>query len=138
MSARHVVLPLGLLLALFPCLASAEPLAGSDAEIRETADPILDNILEGIAGADHAAYVRDFDATMRKASGEKAFARVVKMTEAALGEYESREYLGYLERGGMTLLLWKARFSESDDDVLVKLVLNREEERTEVSGLWMQ
>jgi hypothetical protein len=55
-----------------------------------------------------------------------------------LGKYQSRTYLGFLQKGNFTVVLWRGRFSASDDDVLIKLVLSKRGDKVLVTGLWFQ
>lgn len=116
----------------------AEPLGNDKAAIQKTAEPILENVLKAMAAGDHAAYIRDFDETMRKFSGQEDFDKAVKATKTLLGDYQSREPLGFLTVKNMTVVLWKARFSESADDLLIKLTLTKNSDKVLVSGLFFQ
>jgi hypothetical protein len=46
--------------------------------------------------------------------------------------------LGFLQKGKTTVVLWKGRFTNSADDVLIKLVLSPRGDQTRVLGLWFQ
>ena len=118
--------------------ALADVVEGSDAQIKKTAGPILDNILKGMADEDFDAYVRDFDETMQKAVDRDGFRRSLKLTKALFGQYKSRTYLGFYNKGKMTVVLWKGKFDGTDDDVLIKLVLSENGDKIRVGGLWFQ
>lgn len=107
-------------------------------QIFSEANPILDNLLEGMKTGDFATYARDFGALMRQKVDEDGFRRSLDATERLLGAYKSRQPLGFLKRKGMTIVLWKGRFSQTDDDVLIKLVVEKEDDKTVVSGLWFE
>jgi hypothetical protein len=131
---------LGLLLALgWGRAAGAAPVAEADPAVRRTAKPILENILAALAAADREAYVRDFGPALRGLVDEEHFARTVADLEARLGAHVSHRYLGFLNQRGMTVVLYKAAYDGTDDDVLIKLVLTRTaEDEVLVTGLWFQ
>ncbi|MCD4778974.1 MAG: hypothetical protein K8S27_00280 [Candidatus Omnitrophica bacterium] len=118
--------------------ASAEVLGFNDAEVKAIGQPVLDNILEGFDNNDYLIYVRDFDDTLRESVSEDQFYQVDQHFEKTIGPIVSKTYLGYLKQGQMTVLLWKARFEYSDNDVLIKLVMSKRGDRYVVTGLWFQ
>jgi len=127
-----------LILGLVGTSALADTVGSSDAQIEKTADPILDNILKGMAEADFDAYVRDFGEAVRNVIDKDGFHKSLKATKALFGQYKSRTYLGFFNKRKMTVVLWKARFDGTDDDVIIKLVLSKNGDKIEVGGLWFQ
>jgi len=113
-------------------------LQGTDEQIRATAEPILEKVLDGFFSGDYSRYTRDFDTTAREAATEEKFRAVRMGILERLGESKSRTYLGSLRKGRMTLVLWKGRFTGTQDDVPIKLALTRREERVFVTGFWLQ
>lgn len=55
-----------------------------------------------------------------------------------VGKYQDKQYLGFLNQQRYTIVLWKGKFAESKDDILIKLVLSKRQDRTVVVGLWFQ
>jgi hypothetical protein len=121
----------------------AEPLAADfvgqdDRQVQAVADPILDTVLKGFTAGDYGLYSQYFDDTLKDAITNKKFLQVRDQMLKSIGTYESRRYLGYLQKGKTTVILWKGRFAASADDVLIKLVLSRRGDETKVLGLWFQ
>ena len=110
----------------------------TDEEVCTIADPMLDNIFDGIKTEDYAKYSRDFDDTMREALPKKKFQKVNQEIRNQIGNYQYREYLGFLNKNDMTIVLWKGRFDKTKDDILIKLVISKKDERYFVTGLWLQ
>ncbi len=125
-------------LSLVATMVHADAAGSVDAEIEKTANPILDNILKGMAEADFEAYSRDFDETMLRAVDEERFRKSLAVTKSLFGRYQSRTYLGFYNKRKATVVLWKGRFDGTDDDVLIKLVLSNKGDKIEVGGLWFQ
>jgi hypothetical protein len=134
--ARCGVIMVLVLLALSP--AAAEVAGQNDSEVRTVADPILEMVLTGFNQGDYALYSKFFDDMLKDAITEKKFRQVREDILKKLGKYQSRSYLGFLNKGRTTAVLWRARFSGGDDDVLIKLVLSKRGDKVRVSGLWFQ
>jgi hypothetical protein len=118
--------------------ATAAMIGQNDQEVQTIASPILNAVLTGFNDGNYRLYSKYFDDTLKDAISEKKFQRVRSEIQKKLGKYQSRTYLGFLQKGGFTVTLWKGRFSASDDDVLIKLVLSKRGKKVEVAGLWFQ
>lgn len=128
-------------LAIIACLAipcGADVIGDNDAEVKTIAEPVLENILEGFKVNDYITYSRDFDATLKEAISEDKFYQTDKWFDNTLGPLVSKEYLGFLKQGEMTVILWKGKFEYSENDVLIKLVMSRRDDGCVVTGLWFQ
>ena len=126
------------LLVLKVSSVSGDVIGKSNQEVKRIANPILDSILEGFGTNNYKKYSRNFDDTLKEAISEKKFLVVAQQIKSKIGNYQSREYLGFLKKGRMTLVLWKASFDESEDDVLIKLVISKRKGKYLVTGLWFQ
>jgi hypothetical protein len=118
--------------------AAADFVGQDDREVQAVADPILDTVLKGFMEGNYAVYSQYFDDTLKDVITKKKFLQVRDQILKSIGAYESRSYLGYLQKGKTTVVLWKGRFAASADDVLIKLVLSRRGDETKVLGLWFQ
>lgn len=130
---------LAILIVLFLGMSPVAAAIGqTDKEVQAVAEPILDAVLTGLNDGNYALYAQYFDSTMKNAIPEKKFLKVREDIAKKMGKYQSRTYLGFLKKANLTLAIWKARFSGSDDDVLVRLVLSPHGDKVEVAGLWFQ
>lgn len=118
--------------------AYAEVIGKTDEEVRIIAESILDGILEGFKEDDYVKYSKDFDGMLKDSISEKKFLETDCQIQSSIGNYLSKEYLGFLTKGQMTLVLWKGRFDKSEDDVLIKLVVSKRNDKFLVTGLWFQ
>lgn len=118
--------------------ASGEVVGHTDKEVQRVAEPILDNLLAGFNEGDYQKYSRDFDATLKEAIPEAKFKAVRQDIFKKIGKYQAKSYLGALNQAPHSVALWKGRFSGTDNDVLIKLVLSKRHDRTYVVGLWFQ
>ncbi|MBU1626500.1 DUF3887 domain-containing protein [bacterium] len=132
-----IVVGIAIIMMLSPAIAKV--VGTKDEEVMKIADPILDNILEGMKTDNYTLYSKDFDQTMKDADNEKGFHRSNFQINDRIGEYQSRKYLGFINQDRLTIVLYKGSFSGTKDDVLIKLVLRENEKgKAEVSGLWFQ
>jgi len=121
---------------LFAVPAAANTIGATDKEVQAIADPIMDSILAGMKEGDYAKFSRDFDGLMKQELDTTRFDSRRQEIQAQIGDYSSRTYLGFLNQRGMTVILWKARFTGTTDDVLLKLYLSTEGKRTVAKGLY--
>ncbi len=128
-----------LVAALLSWSPAAAAVIGQNAqEVQALANPILDTVLTGFNDGNYGLYAKYFDDTLKDAIPEKKFQQVRAEILKKLGKYQSRTYLGYLTQRNSTVTLWRGRFSASDDDVLIKLVLSTRGDKIQVMGLWFQ
>jgi hypothetical protein len=106
--------------------------------VQAVAGPMVDNLLAGFNQGNYAQYSRDFDDTLREAIPEKKFQQVRADILKKLGKYKDKKYLGFLNQQAHTIVLWKGAFDGTPDDVLIKLVLSRRQDKVQVVGLWFQ
>lgn len=116
----------------------ADPIGGDEANIQAIAAPIMENIIEGIKSNDYNKYIRDFDSATRSAMPEAKFIEVNERLSGSIGEFKQKEYIGFLDKQNMTVVMWKTKFTKTDDDILIKLVINKSGDVYYVSGLWFE
>jgi hypothetical protein len=118
--------------------AAADFIGQDNPEVQAVANPILDGVLKGFSEEDYDLYSQYFDDTLKDVISQKKFLQTRNSILKSIGAYQSRSYLGFLQKGKTTVVLWKGRFAKSADDVLIKLVLSRRGDQTKVLGLWFQ
>ena len=115
-----------------PVFGFAEVIGSTDERIEEIANPILNNILDGIKMGNAKKYSKDFKASRRM------FMQKYDQVQARIGNWKAYQYLGFLNRETETVVLWKARFNKTDNDVLIKMAISKENGKYLVVGLWFQ
>jgi hypothetical protein len=118
--------------------AAAAPVGTSDQQVKAVSEPILDNLLAGFNQGNYAQYAKDFNDTLREAIPEKKFQQVRGELLKKLGKYKEKKYLGFLNQQAYTIALWKGAFANTQDDVLIRLVLSKRQDKVVVVGLWFQ
>ncbi|MFH1776433.1 MAG: DUF3887 domain-containing protein [Candidatus Omnitrophota bacterium] len=114
----------------------AEVIGTTDKGVQAIAETVLDNILAGIKTDDYSVFSMDFDDTLKETIDEEKFLEMNKQIKSTIGNFSQKEYLGFLTKGKMTVIYWKARFDKSSDDVLIQLVISKRGEKYLVTGLW--
>lgn len=130
---------LAALVVFLSALPAAAGFVGTDdAQVMAVAEPILDNLLAGFNQGNYAQYSRDFDDTLREAISEKKFNQVREDIIKKMGTCKDKKYLGFLNQQANTVVLWKAACTGASNDILIKLVLSRRQDKVVVTGLWFQ
>ncbi len=103
--------------------ASEQRQQAEAAKIKVEAEAKLDVVLKGLVKADYAVFSSSFTKEMQGAFPEKGFRSFVENSfKSKYGyKYLSREFLGEMRAGELTILLWKARFKDFKNDVLLRL-----------------
>ena len=135
---KKVVAFLVLVVILLAVPGLAALIGKDERQVRAAAEPILDNLLAGFNQGNYAQYSRDFDEVMREAIPEKKFQQVRDDLIEKLGKYKTKKYLGFLNQQTYTIVLWKATFDGTQNDILIKLVLGKHQDKVVVAGLWFQ
>ena len=135
---KNVVSILVLIVLLVAIPAAAAFIGTNNDQVKAVAEPILDNLLTGFNKGNYAQYSKDFDATLREAIPEGKFKQVREDILKKLGTYKSKKYLGFLNQQAYTIVLWKGAFAGTKNDVLIKLILSKRQDKVVVVGLWFQ
>ncbi len=117
-----------------PVAAAAEPVKSAldNQEKQACAEAILDTILTGLAEQDRARYLTHFTPEWQTKFTAANFAKMAEAIDADLGPYQSRQFLGRLDKQVLDIFIWKARFGKADEDALVRLVLGEVDGRLQV------
>jgi len=110
----------------------------NDEEVEGVADPLLDNVLSGFSDEDYSKYSKDFDETLKSTITPRHFKEIREQVLGSVGKYLYREYLGFLNREAITIVLWKGVFDKTQDEVLIKMVVSEQNGRYLITGLWYQ
>lgn len=130
----HVLAPL-LVILVAGYSTSAQQLSSADREaVLLYAEPMTDNLLAGLNAGDYSTFARDFNAKMREALRESAFATTRATIVDKIGAYVSREVTRIEQRDGFIVVIYKARF-ENEAGVTVRVVFEPASEHR-IAGLW--
>lgn len=127
------------LLVTMSVLLAAALLAGCGTKEPDYAGPMTENILSGIEQKDYTMFSRDFDDAMKAALPEDAFNSLVDLLSSKIGSYQSKSFGDATEttQSGvdMTVVIYKAKYTNETEDVLVTVTFSGKESSKKVSGL---
>ena len=126
---------IGIVLSLTIAIYNISFAQDSEKDIKATAEKYLDNILTGIKENNYDKFSRDFDGDLRKSLTKQYLVTVRANMDQNLGNYVSRQYLGQLKKGERILILWKAIFDGTKNDVLIQLFLTKKDSKYQVTGV---
>lgn len=122
--------------------SNMDELPGSSAAkldpFRETAEKLAGSVLEGIKKKDYKEFSKNMTYEMKSTITQDKFKILLKRFENELGDYESRQYLGTLKQGPLKVALWKAKFSKTNNELLLRLVIGELDGKPKVFGFWLQ
>ncbi|MFH1093676.1 MAG: hypothetical protein V1739_05940 [Candidatus Omnitrophota bacterium] len=107
-------------------------------EVKNIAEPMLDNVMSGFTQDDYIQYSKDFDATLKETITSERFSEIRGDILKWIGSYLYREYLGFINREGITIIFWKGVFDKTQDEILIKMVVSERNGQYLVTGLWYQ
>ncbi|MCM8813342.1 MAG: hypothetical protein NC924_05325 [Candidatus Omnitrophica bacterium] len=107
-------------------------------QIRQMAEPMLDNILQGFKFDDFNIYARDFEPSLKVAGSRTKFFEINRYMQNSLGAYRSRIFLGSVWKQSKIMVLWKGSFEKTPEDILIRLELAPLGKRYVVTGLWLE
>ena len=130
-------------LIVFLICAIAMPVQGAvigktDKEVKNIVEPILDNVMNGFSADDYLKYSENFDFTLKETITSKRFKEIREAILKRVGSYLYREYLGFLNREAVTIVFWKGIFDETQDEILIKMVISERNGKYLITGLWYQ
>ena len=106
----------------------------TEAEKVNLADPILERMMNGINKDDYSLYSGNFFKGLKDQFSEKDFKDFRAELNKDIGEYKSKTYLGVLNKKLVDVFIWKAKFSNSDDECLIRITLIEDEGIYKVLG----
>ncbi|MES9856253.1 MAG: hypothetical protein ABW166_06590 [Sedimenticola sp.] len=112
---------------------------GSDQEqVLAKVDTILDDILRAHEKKKYELFTRHLGSKQRENITEQQFLGAAQETNKRLGSYKSRRFLAGLRRGDLPMLLWAANYSNSEDDIMISLVLDQQGDNVVVNWFWVE
>ncbi len=110
----------------------------NDDEVKKVAEPILDNVMKGFTSDDYLQYSKDFDAALKETITSERFQEIRGEIVEWIGHYLYREYLGFINKGAITVVFWKGVFDKTEEEVLIKMVVSEKNGQYFIAGLVYQ
>ena len=106
----------------------------TEAEKVNLAEAMVDRMLNGINKDDYALYSGNFFKGLKDQVKEKDFKALNDDLKKQIGEYKSRKFMDILNKKLVDIFLLKAKFTKTDEDVLIRLFLIEDEGQYKVSS----
>lgn len=113
-------------------------LGDNQEQILDKVTPVLDDILEAHAKQDYALFTKHLHTELTKKVSEKQFLDAAKATTTRLGTCGKKRFLAALRRDNRPMLLWVAKFSNSQNDVLISLIFDQQDDKPVVDWVWIE
>ncbi|MBC7194899.1 MAG: DUF3887 domain-containing protein [Caldisericia bacterium] len=107
-------------------------------KIREYTDPMTENLLIGRNERNYEKYSRDFSDEMKKAINEEKFLQSIDLIEGKIGKYieNSKKFYLATKQNKYIVVTYKAKFTNEDSDVTVRIVFEEINSEMKISGEW--
>lgn len=115
-----------LLISVMTAPVYAAVIGTTDAEVKNIVEPMLDNVLKGFSKDDYFLYAQDFDGKLKETITAERFQEIRQDVFKGIGAYLYREYLGFINKGSITIIFWKGVFDKTQDEMLIKMIVTRE------------
>lgn len=129
----------GILLAMVLIVTAGALFKGCSTKLSESqveyADPIIDNILEGIRETDYEMFSKDFGSTMKSTIKEEDFNSFTSSMSSQYGDYSSRSFTSATkDSADNTIITYDAQYSKSSHLSII-LYINNSNGISSVVGL---
>ena len=95
---------------------------------QEAGKLMIDSVIDGVSSNNYELYSRDFTEQNKKYFNINVFKQAAAAVKKELGEFESKIYVGFWIKGDYTILLWKARYTKTKDDILLEMYITKTKE----------
>lgn len=106
-------------------------------QVKETADPITENILQAINEDNYAGFSKDFDEKMKSELNENEYRKVMAAMKTNFGNYVSKEFVAAELNDTYTIVTYKSKFSREVAEILIRTVLTESNGGYAVAGFWL-
>jgi hypothetical protein len=89
---------------------------------------MIESVIKGLSTDNYDLYSRDFTEQNKKYFNKKVFTQAAEAVKKELGDFESKIYIGFWIKGKYTIILWKARFTKTKDDILLEMYVDKTDE----------
>ena len=101
----------------------------SDEDILRTANPIMNNLMEGSTEIDHVKHTRNFTDRRKRIVTKDYLEKVCKRYQAEWGYFSKREFVAIFRRPSSVAIVWKQWCTKQDGEFVAELVLVEQDSR---------
>ncbi len=93
----------------------------------EAGKQMIPSIIKGLSDDNYAIYSRDFDAKNKEYFNKELFQEAAKAVKDKLGDFEEITYVGTWTKGNYHIAMWKAKYTKSEDDIIMQMYIAKED-----------
>ncbi|MCP4179946.1 MAG: hypothetical protein GY756_19470 [bacterium] len=86
---------------------------------------MLPSLVKGLETNNYSLFTRDFTPKAKEFFDKDAFKQADKALKDKLGEFKNKEFFGEYTKGEFHILLWKAQYSKTSDDILFQMYVKK-------------
>lgn len=129
-----------LLLIIIPILLLSG-CSGSNQAARQklagTADPAVENLMQGLNEGNYEKFSKDFDDTMKKSFSESAFKETDELIKQKIGNYVSKSFWKTQKNGKYTVFFYRCKFDNEPGEVLATISIDLTGSKPLVGGFYL-
>ena len=104
----------------------------SDDDIRKIIEPMIDQMLAGSAGRDHAMHVQDFTDRLKVIVTEENLSRQCEAYQKELGLFTKRGFVALFRRTYSVAATWRLFFAKTDDEFVLEAMFVERDGRLQI------
>lgn len=106
-------------------------------EIRGFADTKTESMLTALNNDNYTDFSRDFNQQMRESIPVNKFGEMTAIIKSKFGKYISMEFVGIEIRENYITVVYKGKFSQGQDSVLIRSIFTQDNGKIVVAGFWL-
>ena len=110
----------------------------TDTEALQVLMPIVDRALHAHQVGDYREYLCEITSDLAEKVTEEGFIRAYQNLAPQLGTIQSKSFLASLRRGENPMLVFSAKFSGTEDDILINVTFRSGSEPPLIEWLWIE
>jgi len=112
-------------------------LGNTQEEALTKAEPIVDGILKAQDNGDFDAFCSYFEGALKQNITAQDFQKNQQNIQNSMGNLRAKTFVTSLKRDGLLGLVFKCKFSKSEDDFMVTITLNDSADPLKATGIWI-
>lgn len=112
-------------------------LGANQIEALQKAQPIVDGILKAQDEGDYDTFCSYFEGALKQNITKEDFHKNQQNIANSMGKVIKTHFVTSLKRAGLVGLVYKCKFSKSDDDFMVTITINDNSDPLMATGIWI-
>ncbi len=101
------------------------------------ATPIVDGILKAQDDADYETFCSFFEGALKQNITKPDFEKNAAQIHKTMGKLKEKQFVTSMKRQGLLGLVYKCKFTGTDDDFIITITLNDSSDPLMATGIWI-